>query len=943
MDVLNMNALDTDVCIPSVRTTKSKPQIVVGLIEHFGDIVACEPVARYLKLNHPDNHLSWVVRPEFREIIDTNPYIDETVTVDCLTDWIKISAHGRYDRVVDLHVNYRICQHCQIPLVKRTGNPFVTAHEWFDHGALLEAFSLGAGLPRLSAQPQLYLGPEHAHAVDALELPADFCIVHRVSNDSTKDWTLEGWQALARTLQDSLGLSTIEVGAGKFEDLPRPIDGAISLVNRLPILQTAEVIRRARLFIGIDSGPAHLANALKVPGIVLLGQLHYFRQYCPFTGFYASSSPLVKLVRNAVGRVAEISVDEVADAVRYVAAAAEHDGQEHLGRHNNGRRSRTRGLWPWTEPQALRSNEVTASGLFDLGWYVVHHPELECSPIHPIDHYLLEGSAKGLSPSSTFDFKAYQEADEQMVRLKVNPILHYIDCGRAEGRRIPMYDNGPDCAARDGSLDASVNKVNTISALTGEVQVPRKQTAALEPGRLPRTFAFYLPQFHPIAENNWAHGMGFSEWHNVIKAKPLFRGHYQPRIPGELGFYDLRSEEALDRQIHLAQEHGISGFCFYYYSFNGRKPLYKPIENFLKSHIDAPFMCVWANENWTKRWDGGDREVIIAQHHSDVDDLLVLRELIRLFSDPRYVKIKGRPVFMVYKPHLFPDIRRSVDLWREEIVRQGFSDIYLVMVDDWKLDPHHPREIGFDASYEIPSNIVPPEVLWSDTAELGLCHEFAGRIVDYAKFARYHMSRPFPGYTRFRTVMLPWDNTPRYGLQAIVHVNGQGDAYKLWVLQALLDTYQYFETDERLVFLHSWNEWCEGTYLEPDSKYGRFFLEQTREAVETAQEAITSAGLMSTAHVAAQLLKLQKAKDSGAFQVMQSTRKQVQYACAEVSALRSRVNHLEQDRGRLNHDKEELERKVEELRFKVESIYSSKSWHLTAPLRSVWDRLMGWA
>jgi len=909
-----------DVLRPTVSGAKSKPQIVVGLIEHIGDIVACEPVARYLKLNHPDAHLSWVVRPEYREIIDTNPYIDETVTVDCLTDWMKISAHGHYDQVVDLHVNYRICQHCQIPLVKRQGNPFVTAYEWFDHGALLEAFSLGAGLPRLSAQPELYLGPEHVHAVDALELPANFCIIHRVSKDRSKDWTEEGWRALARILQDCLGLSIIEAGAGETEGLPRPIDEALSLVNRLPILQTAEVIRRARLFIGIDSGPGHLANALKVPGVVLLGQFGYFRHYCPYTGFYASSSPLVKLVRNPVGCVAEISVDEVADAVRYVAAAAEHVPHEHV-RHCT---SRTR-VWPWAAPQAPRSDEIAASGLFDLGWYVVHHPELENSPIHPIDHYLLEGAAKGFSPSSTFDFKAYQGADA----LGTNPLLHYIDSGWAEGRRIPMQDNGWDGTPRDDSRDTSASTVKTISAIMSDAEVCLRQIPALQPSQLPKTFAFYLPQFHPIAENNWAYGMGFSEWHNVIKAKPLFRGHYQPRIPGELGFYDLRSEEVLYQQIRLAQEHGISGFCFYYYSFNGQKLLYKPIENFLKSHIDAPFMCLWANENWTKRWDGGDRDVIIAQHHSDVDDLLVLRNLIPLFSDTRYVKIKGRPVFMVYKPHLFPDIRRTVDRWRQEIVTQGFSDIYLVMVDDWKSDPHHPRDIDFDASYEIPSNIVPSEVLWADTSELCMCDEFAGRIVDYAKFARYHMSRPFPVYTRFRTVMLPWDNTPRYGLQAIVHLNGQGDAYKLWVLQALLDTYQHFETDERLVFLHSWNEWCEGTYLEPDSKYGRFFLEETREAVEIAQEAITSAGRVPTAHVAAQLLKLQKAKDSGAFRVMQSTRMQVHHTWR---------NLVEEREARMRLDAE-----VSGLRSRIDSIYSSKSWRLTAPLRSVWDRVRGWS
>jgi ADP-heptose:LPS heptosyltransferase len=927
----------------AVYTPKSEAQIIVGLIEHLGDIVACEPVARYLKLSRPDAHLSWVVRPEFREVVDTNPYVDGTVTVDCLTDWMKLSAHGGYDQVADLHVNYRICQHCQIPLVKRTGNPFVTVHEWLDYGALLEAFSLGAGLPRLSAQPQLYLGREHIKAVDALALPTDFCVIHRVSNDFRKDWTGEGWRALSRIVQDRLGLSIVEVGAGKTEDLPLPIDGTLSLVNRIPILQTAEVIRRARMFIGIDSGPGQLANALKVPGIVLLGQYHYFRQYCPYTGFYASSSPLVKLVRNPVGKVAEIRVDEVAEAVRYVAAATDHLPHERLGHRENLTR-----VWPWTEPREPRSHAIIASGLFDLAWYVVHHPELESSPVHPIDHYLLEGAAKGFSPSSTFDFKAYQEADEQMVRAGVNPLLHYIDHGWTEGRRIPMQERGWDGAPEDAPRHALATTAETISALMRETAVYPRQDPAWQPSDWPMTFAFYLPQFHPIAENNWAHGMGFSEWHNVIKARPLFRGHYQPRVPGELGFYDLRSEEILHHQIRLAREHGISGFCFYYYSFQGRKLLYKPIENFVKSHIDAPFMCVWANENWTKRWDGGDSEVIIAQHHSEIDDLLILRELVPLFVDKRYVKIRGRPVLMVYKTHLFPDIRRTVDLWRKEITNWGFPDIYLVMVDDWTPDPHHPRDIGFDASYEIPSNIVPSGVLWSDVSELDLNDEFVGKIVDYAKFARYHMSRPFPVYTRFRTVMLPWDNTPRYGHQAMVHVNGQGDAYKSWVLQAMLDTYQHFEPDQRIVFLHSWNEWCEGTYLEPDNKFGRFFLEQTREAVDTARKVISSTNLVPVTKVAAELLKLQRAKDAGAFQVMHSTRMQVHYAYrelvaerdgrtrshTEMSALRSRASQLEQEIGRLNRDNQQLS-------ALVEAIYSSTSWRLTDPFRNLVTRIRG--
>jgi ADP-heptose:LPS heptosyltransferase len=933
-----------DALTPISTTETSQSRIVIGLIEHMGDIVACEPVARYLKLNHPKDHISWVVRREFRELVDTNPYIDETITVDCLTDWMKLVAHGEYDQVVDLHVNYRICQHCQIPLVKRTGNPFVTVNEWFNHGALLEAFSLGAGLPRLSAQPQLYLGPEHVHAVDALELPTDFCVVHRTSNDPRKDWTEEGWQALLSIVQEQLGLSVVEVGAGKMEELLPPIEGTINLVNRLPILQTAEVIRRARLFIGIDSGPGHLANALKVPGVVLLGHYHYFRKYCPYTGFYASSSPLVKLVRNPVGPVSEISVNEVVEAVQYVSAATNYVPHSRLEPCVNVTR-----IWPWEMPKEPRSETILTSGLFDLGWYVVHHPEVAGASLHPIDHYLREGAAKGFSPNPYLDFKQYQDSDEQMSRLGINPLLHYIDQGWRERRHLPIQGGTPDEAARGKNFEGILTSTTaTISALTDSLPAGQNPDFDYRTGQLPQVFAFYLPQFHPIAENNWAHGMGFSEWHNVVKAKPLFRGHYQPRIPGELGFYDLRSEEVLHQQVRLAQEHGVSGFCFYYYSFQGRKLLYKPIENFVKSSIDAPFLCVWANENWTKRWDGGDQEVIIAQHHSDVDDLLVLRELVPLFHDRRYVKIQEKPVFMVYKPHLFPNIRRTVDLWRKEIEAHGFPGIYLVMVDDWSLDPHHPRDIDFDASYEIPSNIVPQDVLWSDTSELELCEGFSGKIVDYAKFARYHMGRPYPGYTRFRTVMLPWDNTPRYGRQAMVHVNGHGDSYKLWLLQALLDTYQYFEPEQRLVFLHSWNEWCEGTYLEPDGKYGRFFLEQTREAIDIAREAISASGLMPITEVAAQLLKLQKEKACGAFLVVHSTRMQMYSAWrdlvaerearmrlgAELSALRNRLNQLEQDCRQANYEKEQLV-------SSIETIHSSTSWRLTAPLRRAAIRIKG--
>ena len=209
--------------------------------------------------------------------------------------------------------------------------------------------------------------------------------------------------------------------------------------------------------------------------------------------------------------------------------------------------------------------------------------------------------------------------------------------------------------------------------------------------------------------------------------------------------------------------------------------------------------------------------MIIEQRHSDFDDREFIRGLFETFADKRYVKVLGKPVLMIYKAHLFPNILASTELWRAEAEAHGFPGLYLVMVDDWgALDS--PRYLGFDASYEIPTNVMPRSVEVEPAERPHLPDDFTGRIIDYQRFAQFHAGRPFPTHKRFRTVMLPWDNAARYGSRAIVHVNVEGDGYQTWLSQALLDTYKRYPPEERFVFLHSWNEWCEGTYLEPDGK-----------------------------------------------------------------------------------------------------------------------------
>lgn len=343
-----------------------------------------------------------------------------------------------------------------------------------------------------------------------------------------------------------------------------------------------------------------------------------------------------------------------------------------------------------------------------------------------------------------------------------------------------------------------------------------------------KPIAIYLPQFHPIPENDKAWGEGFTEWTNVRKAKPLFDGHYQPHVPHEdVGYYDLRDPEVMVRQAAMAKAYGIYGFAFYHYWFNGKRLLETPLDNMLKlGKPDFPFLYIWANENWTKRWDGLDSEVIIKQDHSIEDDINHIRFLCKnVFSDKRYITINNKPVFMVYRTELLPEIKETARIWREEAKKFGFKDLYLVRVENFRNDIN-PLEIGFDAAMEFApdSRSIDFNQSKSIDNQNNMTHNLQSTVVNMAL-------KPERNFPWFRCISPCWDNSARKSAGATIHVNNTPHLFQMSFYSASQYTKRIFNPNSQFLFINAWNEWGEGCHLEPDVKNGYSYLEKIPEAL----------------------------------------------------------------------------------------------------------------
>lgn len=481
-----------------------------------------------------------------------------------------------------------------------------------------------------------------------------------------------------------------------------------------------------------------------------------------------------------------------------------------------------------------RGGSVSPIADFDPAYYLDRYPDIASAGVDPFEHYYRYGYREGRDPSATFNTNFYIKRYLH-GRLDQNPLLHW----RKWRGEFDLHTQAP----ADETSVFSQTRSFTRPGPDAELVQPLPKGAL----RRAKLLAYYLPQFHAIPENDTWWGPGFTEWTAIARGMPRFAGHYQPRIPRELGPYSLTDTETMRRQIELAKGAGVYGFVPYFYWFNGRRLLERPLEAFLEDRsLDFPFALMWANENWTRRWDGSENEVLISQDYRAEDTEALIACFARHFADPRYIRIQGRPLLMIYRPALIPDGAITIALWRRLFRDQHNEDPILLMAQSFGATD--PGEFGLDGAIEFPPHKLVNELPQRNPEITLLDPEASFQVYAYDDVVTASLAEPAPRFPLIKTALPGWDNDARREGAGMVLHGSTPAKYQAW-LSALVDrsaAHDFF--GERFVCVNAWNEWAEGAYLEPDLHYGAAYLNATGRAVARLASAETVDRLLLVGH-----------------------------------------------------------------------------------------------
>lgn len=359
--------------------------------------------------------------------------------------------------------------------------------------------------------------------------------------------------------------------------------------------------------------------------------------------------------------------------------------------------------------------------------------------------------------------------------------------------------------------------------------VPYTQTPYVRKESDVKIFAYYLTQFHAIPENDKAYGKGFTEWTNVAACTPQYLGHEQPKIPYDLGFYNLLMPGVMERQAQMAKDYGVYGWCFYYYWFSGKKALEKPLEYFLNSDIDIHFHLCWANENWSKLWDGGDKEVIFEQKYKQEDAVNFFHDILPYLQDKRYERIEDKPVLMIYRPQQMSKdyFAQFIQTLQIEAINNGFKGLYIT---ESGFSEDNPLEIGLQARTEFR-----PQGMWMAGKKV-ICEGLSNNvktniynIEEYIHKKEYISEEQFPIY---KCCFPSWDNSPRKAYSGGYCFLMNATLFKEWLIGCIQWTQSHHDQNHQYVYINAWNEWAEGAILEPTTRRGYESLQIVKESIE---------------------------------------------------------------------------------------------------------------